>query len=150
MGGLLTLPAFIDTFPELDVLSPIPAVKSRAAQVQGVSISIYEIGCLAGALSTLWCGETYGRRKMIFAGASISESAFKWAVNETDGMEDSDCWCGTAGCVVQLASAHCGTNRYGVWEWIRDCDGEHFVFCTQIGTHTMILGSSLAVRVREA
>lgn len=35
------------------------------------AVSIYEIGCMCGALSTLYFGDKLGRRKMIFYGALI-------------------------------------------------------------------------------
>ncbi|KAN0115455.1 Sugar transporter domain containing protein [Hyaloscypha variabilis] len=53
MSGLLTLPTFVNTFPHR------------------VVVAIYEIGCMFGALSTLWAGDKFGRRRTVFGGAII-------------------------------------------------------------------------------
>ncbi|KAJ5826736.1 hypothetical protein N7447_003499 [Penicillium robsamsonii] len=73
MGGLLTLDTFVETFPEMDTVgkSLTAAQKSYNSSVQGVVIAIYEIGCMFGALGTLWAGDRYGRRKVVFGGAII-------------------------------------------------------------------------------
>lgn len=73
MGGLLTLDTFVETFPEMDTVgkSLTAAQKSYNSNVQGVVIAIYEIGCMFGALGTLWAGDRYGRRKVVFGGAII-------------------------------------------------------------------------------
>jgi sugar porter (SP) family MFS transporter len=60
MGGLLTLPTFTRQFPQMD-----------NSTIQGTAVSIYEIGCMFGALSTMYFGDIYGRRKMIFFGACV-------------------------------------------------------------------------------
>lgn len=61
MGGLLTLPSFEKQFP----------LMAEDATIQGTIISIYEIGCMIGALSTMYLGDKFGRRLMIFIGAII-------------------------------------------------------------------------------
>ncbi|KAH9814335.1 general substrate transporter [Melampsora americana] len=73
MGGLLTLPTFVATFPELDTTSAFltSEQKKRNSTVQGVSVAIYEIGCMFGALSCLYIGDWLGRRRVIFWGALI-------------------------------------------------------------------------------
>lgn len=73
MGGLLTLPTFVSIFPEMDTISEhlTAAQKSRNSTVQGVAISLYEIGCMIGALSCSSLGEKLGRRKSIFLGAVV-------------------------------------------------------------------------------
>lgn len=94
MGGLLTLPSFVATFPEMDTVSD-SVDTSHNSKTQGITIAIYEcalpflsellpvictdklfpldrIGCMAGALITgLWFSDKYGRRKSIFIGAII-------------------------------------------------------------------------------
>ena len=73
MSGLLTLPSFVKIFPEMDTTDKT-LTKEQAAfnsKVQGVVIAIYEIGCMFGALATLWVGDRYGRRKTVFGGAII-------------------------------------------------------------------------------
>lgn len=44
---------------------------SRAALLQATYVSIYELGCLAGAVSALFLGNRLGRRRMILAGAFV-------------------------------------------------------------------------------
>nr|SIP56033.1 putative Sugar Porter [Yarrowia yakushimensis] len=73
MGGLLTLPTFIEQFPGMDSTSPHLDAKTRAfnSTVQGTAVAIYEIGCMMGALFTMWGGDKLGRRKIIFIGSII-------------------------------------------------------------------------------
>ncbi|ODQ77028.1 hypothetical protein BABINDRAFT_42429 [Babjeviella inositovora NRRL Y-12698] len=66
MGSLLTLPAFRDTFKDIDVVK-----HPSNATLQGFVIAVYEIGCLAGALATMYFGDRFGRLKMIFYGCWI-------------------------------------------------------------------------------
>nr|SIP56038.1 putative Sugar Porter [Yarrowia yakushimensis] len=72
MGGLLTLPTFVKEFPSMDTSSHLPPdVKTRNTTIQGTSVGIYEIGCMLGALFTMWAGDKLGRRYMIFWGSII-------------------------------------------------------------------------------
>jgi sugar porter (SP) family MFS transporter len=73
MSGLLTLDTFIETFPEIDVTSKYLTAdqKSYNSTIQGLTVAIYEIGCMLGALATMWAGDKFGRRKVVFGGAII-------------------------------------------------------------------------------
>lgn len=73
MSGLLTLDTFIETFPEMDVTSKHLTAdqKSYNSSIQGLTVAIYEIGCMFGALATMWAGDKFGRRKVVFGGAII-------------------------------------------------------------------------------
>lgn len=71
MGGLLTLPSFVKTFPKIDVINASPATKNHVSLIQGISVASYNLGCLFGAVCTIWLGDILGRRKMIFLGSSI-------------------------------------------------------------------------------
>ncbi|KAH9815132.1 general substrate transporter [Melampsora americana] len=73
MGGLLTLPAFVKVFPKMDTISShlSEQQKSKNSTLQGAAIALYEIGCMMGALSCLYLGDKFGRRKVIFAGATV-------------------------------------------------------------------------------
>ncbi|KAJ8102353.1 general substrate transporter [Lipomyces tetrasporus] len=72
MGGLLTLPEFIETFPAMSTSSSLPAdVRAHNSTIQGTAVALYEIGCMMGAITTMWLGDKLGRRKMIFIGACI-------------------------------------------------------------------------------
>jgi len=66
MSSLLTLPSFLETFPEIDAVND-----PSKATIQGVVVSIYEIGCMIGALFAMFYGDNFGRRKMIWFGAIV-------------------------------------------------------------------------------
>ena len=87
MAGLITADQFAETFPavspehqasvhgysqETDSVVPTntPA-HSRAALIQATYTSIYEVGCLVGALGALIFGDMLGRRRMMFTGAGV-------------------------------------------------------------------------------
>ncbi|TIC16639.1 putative MFS monosaccharide transporter [Wallemia mellicola] len=87
MAGLITADQFAETFPavspehqasvhgysqETDSVVPTntPA-HSRAALIQATYTSIYEVGCLVGALGALIFGDLLGRRRMMFTGAGV-------------------------------------------------------------------------------
>ncbi|KAF2011050.1 sugar porter family MFS transporter [Aaosphaeria arxii CBS 175.79] len=69
MGGLLTLPSFVHTFPEIDVENS--SNRSHASTIQGISVASYNIGCFCGAIACIWIGDLLGRRKTIFLGSAI-------------------------------------------------------------------------------
>ncbi|MCJ1259265.1 hypothetical protein MMC24_007101 [Lignoscripta atroalba] len=76
MGGLLTLPSFVKTFPEIDVTQAAQANLTSAqtnhrSTIQGISVSSYNVGCFLGAIVTIWIGDILGRRKTIFLGSAI-------------------------------------------------------------------------------
>ncbi|GAA5943010.1 sugar porter family MFS transporter [Sporobolomyces koalae] len=68
MSGIIGAPQFFETFPAVD-----PAVQgsSRASTLSALYVSIYEIGCLGGAIFALIFGDKLGRRKMMFTGSII-------------------------------------------------------------------------------
>lgn len=66
MSSLLTLPSFLETFPEINVFKN----KSNST-LQGLVVAIYEIGCMSGALFAMVYGDNFGRRKMIWMGAAV-------------------------------------------------------------------------------
>lgn len=37
----------------------------------GITVAAYNLGCLTGAIPTIWIGNYLGRRKTIFVGSSI-------------------------------------------------------------------------------
>lgn len=59
MSGIISAPQFNDYFPETHEDSP------NYSTYRGFVTAIYEIGCLAGALFILWCGDTLGRRRSV-------------------------------------------------------------------------------------
>lgn len=70
-NGLLTLPAFLAVFPELDVAHAAAGDGARRASVQGTAVAVYEAGCALGALSCVYLGDRLGRRRTVFAAACV-------------------------------------------------------------------------------
>lgn len=87
MGGLLTLPSFVSTFPAIDTTTTSgSSATSHQSTLQGVTVGLYEIGCFMGAISVLWLGDLLGRRPIIWIGtifmiigAAIQCSSFSLA-----------------------------------------------------------------------
>lgn len=48
-----------------------PNAPAKNSTIQGITISIYDVGCLIGSLLTVYYGDKLGRRKTIFVGAWI-------------------------------------------------------------------------------
>lgn len=71
IGGLLTIPNWVKTFPMIDTSSKTltAAEKSHNSTIQGVVVATFVLGALTGALSCIWTGDILGRRKQIFVGA---------------------------------------------------------------------------------
>ncbi|KAI9644204.1 hypothetical protein NHQ30_007558 [Ciborinia camelliae] len=67
-GGLLTLPSFVKTFPEIDTVHD---TSNYTSTIQGISVASYNLGCFIGAIATIFIGDILGRRRMIFYGSSI-------------------------------------------------------------------------------
>ena len=67
MGSLLTLPAFLQMYPEMN--------GNTNSTMQGAIIGIYEIGCFIGAISCLLWGNALGRRKVIWIGSMYVTSS---------------------------------------------------------------------------
>ncbi|KAI8625530.1 general substrate transporter [Xylariaceae sp. FL1651] len=61
MSGIISGPAFVSDFPQVD----------GDSTWQGFVVSIYAVGCFFGALFILIAGDRLGRRNSIFLGASI-------------------------------------------------------------------------------
>ncbi|KAI3343602.1 general substrate transporter [Ustulina deusta] len=61
MSGILTAPAFADVFKET----------RNNSTIQGLVTSVYDLGCLFGAMFILAVGDQLGRRRAIIAGGII-------------------------------------------------------------------------------
>jgi len=70
MGGLLTLPSFEKQFPQTAAGFGANGT-SNSATLQSLLVAIYELGCMAGALSNLYVGDHLGRRHTITLGGCI-------------------------------------------------------------------------------
>lgn len=69
MSGLVTLPSWVKTFPEINTVA-FPD-SNHVSTIQGITISSYNLGCFCGAVITIFLGDVLGRRRMIFLGSSI-------------------------------------------------------------------------------
>ncbi|KAF2128008.1 sugar transporter STL1 [Dothidotthia symphoricarpi CBS 119687] len=61
MSGIISAPAFVSAFPQVD----------GDSTYEGFVVSIYAVGCFLGALFIFLVGDKLGRRKSIFLGAGI-------------------------------------------------------------------------------
>ncbi|EEP81318.1 hypothetical protein UREG_06183 [Uncinocarpus reesii 1704] len=61
MSGIISAEPFNAAFPET----------KDDSTMQGLVTAIYEVGCLAGAMSIIWAGDALGRRKSIMLGAFV-------------------------------------------------------------------------------
>jgi MFS family permease len=61
MSGIISAPAFVAAFPQVD----------GDSTYEGFVVSIYAVGCFLGALLIFLVGDKLGRRKSIFLGAGV-------------------------------------------------------------------------------
>lgn len=59
-GGVIVTPDFLDLLGIAD-----------DATMQSTVTAIYDVGCFLGAVSTIWIGESLGRKKTILLGTTI-------------------------------------------------------------------------------
>ncbi|KAF4507548.1 hypothetical protein G6O67_004037 [Ophiocordyceps sinensis] len=75
MGGLLTLPVFLQQFPDINDKDPAiandHALQSNRSTYQGIAIASYNLGCFIGAVIAIFIGNPLGRRRIIFLGTVI-------------------------------------------------------------------------------
>lgn len=73
MGGLLTLPTFQEQFPSIspEMLATSDPERSARASRQGIAVAAYNLGCFGGAIMTIFIGDIFGRRRIIFVGSII-------------------------------------------------------------------------------
>lgn len=83
MGGLLNLKTFREQF---ETINTVDDTSLHTATIQGTAIAVYELGCMVGALSTIYLGDKLGRRKVIYTGT----------------------WIIIIGAIIQTASYHLG------------------------------------------
>ena len=71
-GGLLTLPSFVAQFPAIDTVNATPENASQRATLEGSVVALYTLGAVFGALSCLWVGDRFGRRRTIAVGITLN------------------------------------------------------------------------------
>lgn len=72
LGGLLTLPSFIQTFPSLDTINTTGAQQHFNSQIQGTIVALYTVGGFFGSLLCIYAGDRLGRRRVIVLGSAIT------------------------------------------------------------------------------
>jgi sugar porter (SP) family MFS transporter len=68
IGGLLSFESWTKAFPQIDTTHASASTKSHKSVIQGVYVSSFTLGALAGSLSCSLTGDVLGRRKTIFLG----------------------------------------------------------------------------------
>ena len=83
MGGFLTLPSFFKQFPIIAI--PAGPNKLHAAQYIGITVALWNLGCLTSAIISIFIGDRLGRKKMMYMGLVflligeiIQCASFKW------------------------------------------------------------------------
>lgn len=131
MGSLLTLPAFLQMFPEMN--------GNTHSTMQGAIIGIYEIGCFIGAISCLLWGNALGRRKVIWIGSmyvGLLTSSFMavGAILQVIGQHIALLWVGRV-----IAGIGNGQHTSTIPVWQSECSPPH-----RRGMLIMIEGSLIA------
>ncbi|KAJ5887203.1 hypothetical protein N7504_011250 [Penicillium tannophilum] len=71
-GGLLTLKAFAEQFPQMNTLTTTGAEERYNSTIQGTVVALYTVGGMFGSLSCIQLGDILGRRRIIFITTFIS------------------------------------------------------------------------------
>ncbi|KAJ4387423.1 hypothetical protein N0V93_008015 [Gnomoniopsis smithogilvyi] len=71
-GGLLSLPSWVETFPQIDTTNTTGVTKAENSRLQGTVVALYTLGCFFGALDCIWLGDKLGRKKTMMLGAFIN------------------------------------------------------------------------------
>lgn len=109
MGSLLTLPSFLQKFPDMN--------GQVHSEIQGGVIGIYEIGCFLGAISCILWGNTLGRRAMIWIGSVFMTVG---AVLQVIGVHISLLWVGRI-----IAGIGNGQHTSTIPMWQSECSAPH-------------------------
>lgn len=89
IGSLLTLPAWVEAFPEIDTINTTGAQLNHNTTIQGPNLvipfdyfrligelgfvsAIFQIGGLCGAITCMIFGDKLGRRRCLFIGAFVA------------------------------------------------------------------------------
>ncbi|RKF65721.1 Sugar transporter STL1 [Golovinomyces cichoracearum] len=72
VGGLLTLPDWTKSFPEIDTIHTSGALRNQHAVLQGLVVSTFVLGAMAGCIACMFLGDFLGRRKSIFTGGVLT------------------------------------------------------------------------------
>ncbi|BGP13476.1 sugar transporter-like protein [Rhodosporidiobolus nylandii] len=118
MSGIITGQEFVQTFPACD-----EAVQgaSKASLLQATYTSIYELGCLAGAIFALFYGNKTGRRRMIILGAVVMMIGVVIQVTAFKGHH-----AGVQFCIGRVITGiGNGMNTSTIPSWMAECSRSH-------------------------
>jgi len=73
MGGLLTVPAFLERFPQLDITDNN---NYHDAWVTGLTVGTWNLGCVVSAILAVFISDSLGRRRTLLLGITL------WAMGE--------------------------------------------------------------------
>lgn len=74
MGGLLTVPAFLERFPQVDTISATSTFHD--AWVTGLTVGVWNLGCIVSAILAIFISDSLGRRRTLLVGITI------WTIGE--------------------------------------------------------------------
>lgn len=72
IGGLLSLPDWTATFPEIDTTTTTGHLKEKHAIIQGTVVASFVLGAIFGCIACMFLGDFLGRRKSIFIGGLLT------------------------------------------------------------------------------
>lgn len=73
MGGLLTVPAFLERFPQVDIIT---SSSFHNAWVTGLTVGSWNLGCIVAAILAIFISDSLGRRRTLLLGITL------WTVGE--------------------------------------------------------------------
>jgi sugar porter (SP) family MFS transporter len=84
LAGLLTVPSFRKQFPQADTIG-FPE-SAHVANLQGLTVGIWNLGCFVSAILTIFLGDRIGRKKTMLMGLTflaigeiIQASSYSWS-----------------------------------------------------------------------
>jgi MFS family permease len=73
MGGLLTVPAFLEQYPQINI---VDENSFHNAWVTGLTVGTWNLGCVVSAVLAIFISDGLGRRKTLLLGITL------WAIGE--------------------------------------------------------------------
>jgi hypothetical protein len=73
MGGLLTVPAFLERFPQVDI---VDKSSFHNAWVTGLTVGTWNLGCVVSAVLAIFISDSLGRRRTLLLGITL------WTIGE--------------------------------------------------------------------
>lgn len=73
MGGLLTVPAFLEQYPQVNI---VDENSYHNAWVTGLTVGTWNLGCVVSAVLAIFISDTLGRRRTLLLGITL------WAIGE--------------------------------------------------------------------